>query len=110
MQGTVTATSIIAVADGITKAGLWGRILDALLPSSFWGWVFTIAKLAFNIALAVVSAPAWWVVKGGKLLILVADVLMILGGGAAAEAALILAHADRLRGTSRKAETDLAPA
>ncbi|MGU3473205.1 hypothetical protein ACLBWT_18915 [Paenibacillus sp. D51F] len=76
MQGTVTASSIIAVADGITHAGLWLKLVEAVLPNSFWGWAITVAKLGATIA--GFAFGVGWAVKGAQIALMVADVLVIL--------------------------------
>jgi hypothetical protein len=106
MQGTVTAASIIAVADGITKAGLWWQILKLLIPNSFWGWALTIAKLGLTIAAWVVGAgPA---VTGAKIALLCADIIAILNSDVAAaraEAAALTAYVERRNAAKSAGET-----
>jgi hypothetical protein len=98
MGGSVTAGSIIAVADGITKSkgGLWWQILKLLLPNSFWGWAITVAKLSLTIASwAVGIGPA---VTGAKIALLCTDIIRILKGAAelaAGEATLLAEHVAR---------------
>lgn len=102
MQGTITAASVIAIADGITKAGLWWKIFRLLLPNSFWGWALTIAKLGLTIAAwAVGVGPA---ITGAKIALVVASVINILNSDealVAEEAQRLEIHVDRLRITSR---------
>jgi hypothetical protein len=99
MQGTVTAASVIAVADGITKAGLWWQILKMLLPNSFWGWALTVAKLGVTIA-------AWAVpglgeaVTGAKVALLCAQIILIVNSdlaAARAEAVALTAYVEGRR-------------
>ena len=93
MQGTVTAASVIAVADGITKAGLWMKLFKMLLPNSFWGWTLTICKLSLTIAAwALGAGPA---ITGAKIALLVADIIRILAENVEAvekEEALLTTH------------------
>jgi hypothetical protein len=77
MQGAVTIASIIAVADGISKAGLWWKILKLVLPNSFWGWALYAAKLA--VFIASLLTPYGYALRGAKLAVLVMDILLILG-------------------------------
>jgi hypothetical protein len=98
MQGTVTAASIIAVADGITKAGLWLQLFKMMLPNSFWGWTLTIVKLGFTIVSWAIGVGL--AVTGAKIALLVASILLIIKEGAAeaeAEAEALLTHVALLR-------------
>jgi hypothetical protein len=106
MQGAVTIASIIAVADGISKAGLWWKILKLVLPNSFWGWALCAAKLA--VFIASLLTPPGYALRGAKLAVLVMDILLILGEdeqAVAREVALLNAYV-----ASRSATTvDVAP-
>jgi hypothetical protein len=109
MQGSITAASIIAVADGITRAGLWMKLFRLLLPDTFWGWTLTIAKLSLTIAGWALGVGV--AITGAKIAVLVGSLLNIVASdreAAAAEAALLTAHAERLRRAETTAGLQLA--
>jgi hypothetical protein len=98
MGGTCSVASIIGVADAITKAHLWYKLFDLLLPSSFWGWTLTILKLGVTIASYVIGVGV--AITGAKIALVVAQILYIIKSDAAEsmrEARLIAAHARRLQ-------------
>jgi len=98
MGGTCSVASIIGVADAITKAHLWYKLFDLLLPSSFWGWTLTILKLAVTVASYVIGVGV--AITGAKIALVVAQILYIIKSDAAEsmrEAALVAAHARRLQ-------------
>jgi hypothetical protein len=101
MQGTITAASVIAVADGITKAGLWMKILALVMPNSFWGWAVTIAKLSITIASFIPPFTEFGAaLKGAQVAILVADIAHIVASDPAearAEAARLVTQSQQLR-------------
>ena len=99
MQGAVTAASVIAVADGITQAGLWMKILALVMPNSFWGWAVTIAKLSITIASLIPPFTEFGAaLKGAQVAILVADIAHIVASDPAearAEAARLETQAQQ---------------